>query len=392
MHHLQTFLAALAALSACYWIVAAWVTLRARRAGHTACAPRPAVSLLIPVAGAEPGLRENLRAALAALEPGDELLVGAALPRDHALDVARAALGDDPRATVVADATGEGTNRKVLALEALERRARHDVLVLIDSDVRLERATLDALVAPLVDTPATHLSTALYRVDHAGGAGARLEAATVHGEFVLNVAVARALAGELRFALGAANALRREALRGIGGFRAFAEHLADDHELGRRLAAAGGRVALAPCVVPIVHASRLRETVARLRRWARTYRACRPWGYLGTGLTHHGVAAAFALALLAWSPWALGVLLGVLAVRTTAAAAGHALVGARFGLREALVVPARDLLGTALFVLAWTGSTVRWRGREFVVERDGRLRPLEPHPDRRRALTQETPP
>lgn len=379
MHLLETLLAALAALSACYWGVAAWVALRTRRGRAAVGSARPPVSLLVPVAGAEGGLRENLRAALTALGPDDELLVGAALPRDPALDVARAALGHDPRAAVVAGAVGEGTNRKVLALEALERRARHDVLVQIDSDVRLDRAALDALVLPLVDTPATRLSTALYRIDHAGGPGARLEAATVHGEFALNVVVARALAGELRFALGAANALRREALAGLGGYRALAEHLADDHELGRRVAAHGGRVALAPCVVPIVHTSRLGETVARLRRWARTYRACSPWGYLGTAFTHHGVAAALALAVVSRAPGALGVLLGVLAVRITAAAAGHALVEARFGVREALAVPVRDLLGTALFALAWTGSTVRWRGREFVVERDGRLRPATPH-------------
>jgi ceramide glucosyltransferase len=326
-----------------------------------------------------------VRLALDSLRVGDELLVGAADPEDTGLKIVRSALGDDPRVLFVEAPPGHAGNRKVLALDAMFHRAQHGILVLADSDIRLEREALERLVAPLTASPEVGLATALYRVAAGSSWGRRLEAATIHTEFVCNVLAARALAGAagLRFALGAANAVRRECVLEMGGFIALSEHLADDYELGRRVALQGRRVELAPCTVEILHTGGLCETLSRLLRWSRTYRVCRPWGYLGTAFTHHGLAAGLALLLVAlprgWHALRLGGALAAwLAARLAAAAAAHRLLRTPLDPCTVLLLPVRDLLGTALFALAWVGRDVTWRGRRFRILPDGRLQAMRP--------------
>jgi ceramide glucosyltransferase len=381
---LLTILGTLAATSASYFAVAAVCSLFAarRRTRETAAlGPRPKASVLIPLAGHEHGLRQNLEAALRALGEGDELILGAADPRDPALETAALVQRGSPdRVVVVSGSTSTATNRKVAALEAMSERARRGVIVLVDSDVRLDRVLLDRLVAPTA-REGVGLSTALYRGVPRGGLASRLEALAINADFVPSVLVARALAGKkgLGFALGAANAVRREALDAIGGFKVLGPILADDHELGRRVTEAGFAVEIAPAVVPIGLSSTLRETLSRLLRWCRTYRVCKPAGYAATIVSHHGIAAALALAIAArFEAWALGVLAGIVAWRMATAAVAHvAVAGLAADLASLPLLPLRDLLATALFAWAWTGRSVTWRGRHFRVERDGSLRSLD---------------
>jgi ceramide glucosyltransferase len=360
--------AALAITSCLYFLLTAVAALKTRRV--QSADTRPPVSLLIPLCGAEPRLKANLEAALAALGPEDHLVVGAADPVDPALDVART-LGDS-RLEVVGGTSSKATNRKVATLAALEPRARHDVIVLVDSDVRLDQDLLSRLAQ--ASTPG--VATALYRGVPRGSLASRLEALAINTDFVPSVLVADMLTGGIEFALGAANAIRRDTLEAIGGFASLGEVLADDHHLGRRAVAAGFKVAIAPVCVPIVQESHLKETLARLLRWCRTYRVCQPAGYAATIFSHHGIFAACVATALAPTLWPL--LAATLGVRFVTALVAHvAIAGREADLASLPLLPLRDLVGTALFLLAWTGRTVTWRGRRFQVARDGTLKSLE---------------
>ena len=360
--------AALAVTSCLYFTLAAVASLKTRRV--LATDTRPPVSVLIPLCGAEPRLKANLEAALGALGAEDQLVVGAADPVDPALALARTLT--DVRLEVVAGTPSSATNRKVATLVALEPRARHDVIVLVDSDVRLDQT----LLSRLASAAAPGVATALYRGVPAGSLASRLEALAINTDFVPSVLVADMLSGGIEFALGAANAIRRDTLEAIGGFASLGEVLADDHQLGRRAVAAGFKVAIAPVCVPIVQESRLKETLARLLRWCRTYRVCQPAGYAATIFSHHGIFAACVATALAPSLWPL--LAVTVTVRLVTALVAHvAIAGREADLASLPLLPLRDLVGTALFLLAWTGRTVTWRGRRFQVARDGTLRSLE---------------
>jgi ceramide glucosyltransferase len=340
---------------------------------------RPPASVLVPLCGVAPALRGNLDALRAALRPGDELLVGSARPGDPAIGLAREVLGNDPRARIVVGSGSQATNPKVATLVALERLVTREVVVLVDSDVRLSRALLDGLIAPLAD-PRTGLATALYRGVPSGSVASRLEALSINVDFVPSVLVSHWLHGRIDFALGAANAVRREALRAIGGIASLGEVLADDHILGRKVARAGYRVTIAPVCVPIWLDSPLRTTLARLLRWSRTYRACRPSGYAGTFLSHHGVTSAMAALGLAIPGGAVAVgpavllLASVLVVRTTTGLVAHVLVaGQDADFRSMPLLVVRDLVGSALFIGAWSGRGVTWGNVRYRVAPDGTL-------------------
>ncbi|MEZ0230043.1 MAG: glycosyltransferase, partial [Planctomycetota bacterium] len=283
---------------------------------------------------------------------------------------------------VVAGSSSRATNRKVATLVALEPYARRDVIVLVDSDVRLDAETLGRLAGAV--TSEVGLATALYRGAPAGSLSSRIEALAINADFVPSVLVAHLLGGGIRFALGAANAIRREALQAIGGFASLGEVLADDHLLGKRIASTGRRVTIAPVCVPIEQDSSARDTFARLLRWCRTYRACQPVGYAATVFSHHGIAASLAAASaaqLAGSSafWLLAA--GTVALRLVTAAVAHAAIAGREAdLASLPLLPVRDLVATALFIRAWLGRTVTWRGRRFRVAPDGTLTDLSPEP------------
>jgi ceramide glucosyltransferase len=363
--------------SMCYYavvVVASLVVSRGRRLRGT----RPRASILIPLCGSDPSLAANLEAFRTALGPGDELLIGAAWPEDPAIALAREVFGDDERVRIVAGSSSHATNLKIATLVALERVATRDIIVLVDSDVRLDPALLDGLVSPLAN-PRTGLATALYRGVPSGTLASHLEALWINMDFVPSVLAHHLVHGGIDFALGAANAVRREVLAAIGGIVTLGEVLADDHVLGKRVSQAGYRVTIASVCVPIGLDSSLRDTLARLLRWCRTYRACRPAGYAATIISHHGVTfAVLALGLAGLGVGSVRVatalLAAILVVRMTSGLVAYRLVAGRDAdLRFLPLLALRDLVGSALFVAAWSGRGVTWRGARYRVAPDGTL-------------------
>ena len=266
-----------------------------------------------------------------------------------------------------------GLNPKISSLRQMEERARYDLMIISDADVKVGPDFLSRVAAALQE-PEVGLVSCPYRSGPAQTLGAQLEALTIAADFIPAVAAAHYVEG-IRFALGAAMALTRRALLAIGGFAPLADYLADDFQLGRRIAEAGLQVRLLPYVVESqTPKMSLKDYLAHQLRWARTYRVCRPKGYLAYGITH---ALVFALALC-WAtgaaPWVLALTLATLALRLTLA-----VVSGRFCLRGHLpgnscwLLPLKDLLSFVLWTLSFLGSRVTWGQLRYLVSREGKL-------------------
>lgn len=266
-----------------------------------------------------------------------------------------------------------GSNPKVSTLQQLLPQATHDLLVISDSDVLAPPDLLQHLATAL-QNPRLGVTSCLYRAGSPETLGSALEALAISADFIPSVAVAHYLEG-VRFALGAVMAIRRETLTQIGGLASMADYLADDYQLGWRAAQAGWQVSVLPLVVATLQRrTTVKGFLAHQLRWARTYRVCRPRGFLGYGITF-----ALIWSLVAW--WASGFTGGT-ALLVGCCFLGRALVAwqaakllgqAPWSWQLLLLLPGKDILSFGLWALSFCGDSVIWQGRRYRVQPDGRL-------------------
>jgi ceramide glucosyltransferase len=340
----------------------------------------PPVSILKPLKGVDPEIGESFCSHCEQDYPQFQLLFGVSDPADPAIEVVRklqAKYPNLPIDLIVCDRV-LGANTKVSNLVQMLPAARHELLFVNDSDIRVPSDYLRKVVSPLADS-AVGLVTCLYRAVASPTLGSRLEALGISTDFVPGVLSARFLEKGLHFGLGSTLAFRRRDLEAIGGFDALLDYLADDYELGRRIAATGKRVELsAATVTTFLPAYTLRQFLRHQLRWSRTIRDARRWGYAGLLFT-------FGL------PWALGMLLAA-----HGAAWAWSLFAMTFGARLAvgfdaaelvlddrkifrsellpniLLLTLRDLIAPFVWVASFMGNRIHWRGDDFDLK-DGRL-------------------
>lgn len=339
----------------------------------------PGLTLLKPVRGLEHDTAGCLASFINQDYPRRQILFGVADPADPVLPVLRELPAKHPEVDIqiIICPLDLGLNPKVSTLRQLLPYARHDILVISDSDVRVRPDLLTRLAAAL-QQPGSGLATCLYRSGPAHTPGGALEALSISVDFIPSVAMAHYVEG-VRFALGAVMALPRPVLDRIGGFEGIADYLADDYQLGNRVSQAGLNVQLLPYVVETLGG---RETIAAYLahqlRWARTYRVCRPPGYFAYGITF-----ALPWSLLAWltsgfTLWNGRLVLLCLLVRLVAAvAAERALLRGRLAWRYFLLLPIKDLASFGLWLISFLGNTVVWKGRRYRVAPDGRMENLK---------------
>jgi len=333
----------------------------------------PPVSVLKPVCGVDAGLEENLRTYFEQDYPDYQVVFGARDAEDPALPVVRRVVASYPRADVAM--AGEpyrgGTNRKVNNLVTICREAKHDILVVADSDVRVGPDYVRNVAAPFEDD-AVGAVTCLTVAEPVPGVASRLGAMFVNGEFLPSILVALAVQ-PLDYCFGPTMAARRSALEAIGGFEALSMHLADDYLLGNLISRRGMKVALADgTVTNVLHEPSIRKLFLHELRWARTIRTLRPAGYTATVITLILPWAVALLVAFGFSPAAWIAFGGAVAARL----ALHAAVHARFRLSGAWQIwwiPLRDVLSFSVYCSSHLGSGVLWRGNRFNVSRDGRL-------------------
>jgi ceramide glucosyltransferase len=388
------------------------------RMGHPQTGFAPPVSILKPVKGLDPGMYESFASHCRQDYSADyEILFGVSSLDDPAVPAIERLKSEFPERSIRLILTPEklGPNGKIGNVAQLAPHARYEYLLVNDSDIRVSRRYLTRVMAEF-GTPhngkPVGLVTAPYRgqthgtlgsklrapepaLSEAEGSdsgtwegsdsrkrvqptlGSKLEALGIATDFFPGVLVALKLDGELRFGLGSTLAVTRTALDAIGGFAPLASSLADDYELGHRIAQAGFAVALTREIVDTsVPAYTLAGFLAHQLRWARGIRDSRRLGYLGLVFTFglpwaifNAIASGFALESLAL------LSLACLARVTVALAVGVGILGDRQVLRDLWLLPLRDLAALWVWVWSFAGNTVTWRGETFVLE-NGRLKPV----------------
>lgn len=335
----------------------------------------PGVSILKPLKGLDIDLFENLSTFCWQDYPRYQIVFGVADASDPAVQVVRRLQRHYPHLQIdlVVDSRVYGTNYKVSNLQNMYRAAEHEIIVIADSDIRVRSDYLRRIVAALED-PQVGVVTCLYRAVKTGGLPTLAEALFINTDFAPMVLVA-GLIEKPTYAFGATMALRRSVLDEIGGFLPLANYLADDYQLGHRVAERGYRLALSDLVVETVLAvGSWRRLFDHQLRWARTYRNCRPGGYFGSIMTHGTLWATLNL-LYAHFSWRAGLAGAVVyGVRMAVAnVIANRYLYAPLSLGETLLVPLKDLFVSAVWAVCFLGDTVHWSGHEFRVAKDGQM-------------------
>jgi ceramide glucosyltransferase len=364
----------------CLWSAATF--LRERQAGEGARPTRflPPISILKPLKGTDPEIYESFRSHCLQDYPEYEIIFGVSDPNDPAVESVKALQREFPdrRIQLVVSEKILGANVKVSNLAQMLTEARYDHLIVNDSDIRVEPDYLRQVTAPLANSQ-VGLVTCLYRGVPGATLGSRLEALGISTDFCASVLVARQLEGGIHFALGSTLAFRRVELDKIGGFTSFVDYLADDYELGKRIAGLGLTVNLSDVAVETYLPSyRLREFFAHQLRWARGIRDARVGGYLGLIFTFGLPWALLALTASGGALWASITLAITLLFRFAAAlVVGRGVLQDRQILRDAWLIPLRDLLAVAVWFASLGGHTVTWRGDRFRLK-NGKLSRILP--------------
>lgn len=360
------------ALSMVYGIIA-WLAVRQPiRLGGAAWESPPPVTILKPLYGAEPETYACLRSFCDQQYPEFQIVFGVADATDPAVSLVERLRREYPHLDLqlAVDRRQHGSNRKVSNLMNMMPLARHEVLVLSDSDVGVTPDYLAKVINPLADR-SVGIVTCTYRGRPRAGFWSQLGALFIDDWFVPSVRVA-ALGGSRSFAFGATIAIRHDTLTSIGGFRVIADQLADDYRLGELTRRAGLRTVLSDVVVEtVVSEITFRQLVRHELRWLRTIRAVNPHGYRFAFLTFGLPVAALGSAFAEGSAATLCMLAITTAVRLLLHLNTRWADSSR---SQVFLLPLRDFLSLGLWGWSFLTRRVRWRDSHFDVARDGSAR------------------
>ena len=334
----------------------------------------PPVTVLKPVCGLEKNLSANLRSICLQDYPEYQVVFSVQNPGDPARPVLEEIQQDYPeRVSVALGNFQAGPNGKINNLLGGLLHARHDILVLSDSDVRVEPDYLKTIIGPLAD-PGVGFVCTLYKAISADRWFEKMELLTLNADFIPSVIFAH-VSGASKFCLGSSVALRRSSLKEMGGLEALADYLAEDYEMGRRLWVSGKRMVLVPYFVNIVvDLQDLSRWWDHQVCWDQKTRAARPAGFFASIVTRSVPFALFFAASRLGDALGLATLAGALGIRLATAAVimGWGL-GDREGLKSLALLPVRDIAALASWGLAFAKKTVIWRGSKLILTRGGRL-------------------
>ncbi|MGA2728869.1 MAG: bacteriohopanetetrol glucosamine biosynthesis glycosyltransferase HpnI [Terracidiphilus sp.] len=359
-------------------IVAARVFIAARRTPLPPFAP--SISILKSLKGIDTGMVDSFRSHCGQNYAGAyELLFGVSSLDDPAVVAVHQLQHEFPDHAIrlIECPQRLGANGKVSTLAQLVPHARHEFLLIGDSDITvgphyLERVMIAFSQPPTMGHRNPHpvgLVTALYRGHAHHTLFSRFETLGIATDFQASVLLSRMLEGGMRYGLGSTLAVRREALNRIGGFETLVNHLADDYELGARIAQAGYTVALSTEVVETsTPAYTWRGFADHQLRWLRTVRDARPKGYAGLVFTHGLAWAILNVIASGLSPLSLWLLALSFFLRLTLAMmVGAEVLADHYVLPNLWLLPLRDLTALGLWAAGFASNTIVWRGEQFTV-------------------------
>jgi ceramide glucosyltransferase len=365
-----------------YCVLCIWVAVRfsfqAKRR-MTQMSALPPVSILKPLKGTDPEMYASFRSHCLQDFPSYEILFGISDANDPAVALVEKLQREfsDHAIRLVQCKQNLGANGKVSSLAQLAAEAKYGILLVNDSDIRVAPDYLRTVITEL-QVSNTGLVTCLYRGVPANTIASRLEALGISTDFVPGVLAAKQIEGGLHFGLGSTLAFRRKDIEAFGGFEAVVDYLADDYEIGKRIADRGLDVTLSRSIVDtFLPTYGFSGFFSHQLRWARTIRASRPGGYAGLLLTYTLPWAALCVVLARGATWAWTLLAIAVAVRTimawvTATSVLNDLTTARW----LWLLPLRDFLAPLVWLGGMFGRKIVWRGQEFELE-NGKLKRID---------------
>jgi ceramide glucosyltransferase len=360
-----------------YYVVATLAAVRffSRERKKMSDAYAPPVSVLKPVRGVDFASYENFKSFCLQDYPEYEILFCVNDLDDAAIPLIRRLAEDFPQQSIrlLSNAAQIGSNRKVNSLVLLTREAKYELLAQSDGDVRVGANYLRELAASF-ERAEIGVVSCFYRGVTQKNIWAEIEALGAATDFFAGVLVADWMEGTT-FALGASVATTKTWLKKIGGYEALANVLADDYEIGNRAAKAGGRVMLSREVVETMYpAVTFWEFWEHQVRWARTVRLCRPASYLGLFFTH-GLPLAIVGAIASRSASGALLFLGAYLALRLAMAETVGVWGLRdeAARRKWWLLPLRDLLQFAVWVVSFFSDRIVWGDAEFALRANGEM-------------------
>ena len=364
----------------CLWSAARFV--QPRKAADKSVRAAQGVSILKPLRGTDPEMYESFRSHCLQDYPEYEIIFGVSDANDPAIQLVQQLKAEFPQCPIRLMLCPErlGSNTKVSNLAQMARQARHEYIIVNDSDIRVEPDYLRRVLPPLTD-PKVGLVTCLYRGIANATLGSRLESLGIGTDFAAGVLVAQTVENGIRFGLGSTLAFRRRDLQAIGGFEALVDYLADDYQIGSRIAALGLKVKLSDVVVDtFLPRYTLRGFFDHQLRWARTVRDSRFWGYVGLGLTFGLPWALLTLIFSRGAAWAWALLVCTAVMRFAVAIVfGKYVLKDRQAMRSLALIPVRDLVAMLVWIMSFAGHKIVWRGDRFSLE-NGKLKRISDQP------------
>lgn len=341
----------------------------------------PDVSILKPVKGVDPRMYAGLVSHCRQQYAGSfEILFGVSGMDDPAVSEIERLQAEFPDCAIRIVECRErlGTSGKVSNLVQMLREARYEYVLINDSDICVSPVYLDRVMACFADATVGMVTAPYIGRTAESGSGrtlwSRLEALGISTDFLPGVLTARKLERGIRFGLGSTLATKKTALVKAGGLEPLTEYLADDYEMGARIAAAGYSVELCSEVVETtVPAYGFRSFCDHQLRWARSTRDSRKLGYIGLGITYALPWAVFTCIASGFALWSFSLLSVVVLARVAVAlSVGVGILRDGQVLRDLWLLPLRDFFGLGFWAWSFAGDTVVWRGERFRL-RDGRI-------------------
>jgi ceramide glucosyltransferase len=363
--------------SSSYYILCLWSAtkfLRERKLAEVDLPVQalPPISILKPLKGTDPQIYQCFRSHCLQDYPEYEIIFGVNDPNDASVASVLQLQREFPQRKIrlVVCPKLLGANVKVSNLAQMLPEARYGHLIVNDSDIRVEADYLRRVIGPLAKERVGTV-TCLYRGEAEATLGSRLESLGISADFCAGVLAARQLEGGIRFGLGSTLAFRRSDLGRIGGFESFVDYLADDYELGKRIADLGLSVELSHVVVTThLPDYTLRGFFAHQLRWARGVRDSRAGGYFALMLTFGMIWSCLAVIAFGGAWWAWLLLASVFALRfAVAIVVGASVLHDRNLVRDLWLLPVRDLTAVGVWIVSFGGHTVNWRGERFQLKR-----------------------
>lgn len=374
---------AVAAIPFIYYLIALFSAWQYFRSTAHRNAPNrnftPPVSNLKPVRGLDPDAYENFASFCRQDYPDYEILFCVGDKNDPVYPVLQQLVRDFPerQIRILFGYGGKGTNDKVVKLALMASEASHEVVVMSDSDVRVQPDYLRTVIAPLAD-PDVGAVTCFYVPIEDKTLTDSLQTIGMFSDFYAGILVARQLDG-VKFALGPTIATTRARLAGFGGYDALKNRPADDLLVGRLIAEQGCEVELLPYTIQTVaDYGSLSDLLHKRLRWVVVMRHMRPWGHLGLLLTQ---GLPWSLAAIAIHPSA-GVAIGYLGAYLGLRFAMTWMIGIQGLEQDALwkklgLIPVWDAVAFGIWLISFTRNSIRWRDGDYYI-RDGQLVPVTP--------------